>query len=111
MMRFFFTPVGAPEPGLVPTGTSGGPGASSVGLMGVAMLRGRGLAAYPDDKLFIVLVLVNAGSSATWFVVGLGWRRAFVASCRCCLSFLRSSFDDSPGHSAGTFISHLLWHV
>lgn len=94
----------APPSGLV---------SSFAGLVESAETDRLALTAYPELREFMVLLLLSAGSSETplrWLPFGGGgavldttWRSAFI------LFF--SSFDCSPGHSAGTFISHLLWQV
>jgi hypothetical protein len=109
MTRFFLATGGvAVLVGRVELGISGG--VSSAGDKGPVMDRCE-LAAYPDVVEATVSERPSTGSSATCAGGPLGFSNEFAASWRSCFSFLRSSFDCSPGHSAGTFISHLLWHV
>jgi hypothetical protein len=65
------------------------------------------LAAYPDDRLFIVSCLVNPGGDVTPLEEGASAANE-AAACRSTFSFFLSSLVCSPGHSAGTFIWHLL---
>ena len=71
------------------------------------------LAAYPELRVSMVLVLLNAGSSV---MLSRGppllcGGATLDAACLSAFSFFFPSFDCSPGHSAETFSSHLLWQV
>lgn len=66
--------------------------------------------AYPELRLFIVSCRVSVGVDVPFeVVVGVGASTANAAAA-CLSTFKRflSSFVCSPGHSAGTFIWHLL---
>lgn len=71
------------------------------------------LAAYPELRVSMVLLLLSAGSSVT--PSGgpplLCGGATLDNACLSAFNFFFPSFDCSPGHSAGTFSSHLLWHV
>ena len=61
----------------------------------------------------MVLLLLSAGSSVALsrgppLLCG---GATLDAACLSAFSFFFPSFDCSPGHSAGTFSSHLLWQV
>jgi energy-converting hydrogenase Eha subunit B len=67
------------------------------------------LVVYPELKLFIVSCLVKVAPPVPFVAGATGASTAaLAAACRSALSFFFSSFVCSPGHSAGTFISHLL---
>lgn len=87
------------------------------------------LAAYPEDKVFIepmVSLRCRFGMSPRPLLmlplllfmsplpleVGTGLEAtACAVDCRSALIALRASLSSSPGQSAGTLSSHLLWHV
>lgn len=65
------------------------------------------LAAYPEERLFIVFCLVRVGPELRPFEGGVAVASK-AAACRSALIFFFSSLVCSPGQSAGTFMWHLL---